>query len=45
MALPSRARSTRLLVIALISVSLITITLDYRQGDEGPLSFRLEALH
>lgn len=38
MALPSRARSTRLLVIALISVSLVTITLDYRQGDEGPLS-------
>ncbi len=38
MALPSRARRTRLLVIGLISVSLITITLDYRQGDEGPLS-------
>jgi len=38
MALPSRARSTRLLVIGLVSVSLVTITLDYRQGDEGPLS-------
>jgi rod shape-determining protein MreC len=38
MALPSRARRTRLLVIGLVSVSLVTITLDYRQGDQGPLS-------
>jgi rod shape-determining protein MreC len=37
-ALPSRARSTRLLVISLVAISLITITLDYRQGEEGPLS-------
>lgn len=37
MALPSRARSTRLLVVTLVSISLVTITLDYRQGDEGPL--------
>jgi rod shape-determining protein MreC len=37
-ALPTRARGTRLLVITLVSVSLITITLDYRQGDEGPLA-------
>lgn len=38
MALPSRARSARLLVIALVSASLVTITLDYRQGEGGPLS-------
>lgn len=38
MALPSRARSTRLLVVTLVSISLITITLDYRQGDSGPLA-------
>jgi len=38
MALPSRARSTRLLVVTLVSISLVTITLDYRQGDSGPLA-------
>jgi rod shape-determining protein MreC len=38
MALPSRARSARLLVVALVSVSLVTITIDYREGDHGPLS-------
>lgn len=38
MALRSRARSTRLLVVTLVSASLITITLDYRQGDSGPLA-------
>lgn len=38
MALRSRARSTRLLVVTLVSASLITITVDYRQGDSGPLS-------
>jgi rod shape-determining protein MreC len=37
-ALRSRARSTRLLVVSLVSASLITITVDYRQGDGGPLS-------
>jgi rod shape-determining protein MreC len=37
-ALRNRARSTRLLVVALISASLITITVDYRQGDSGPLA-------
>jgi rod shape-determining protein MreC len=37
-ALRSRARSTRLLVVTLVSVSLITITVDYRQGDSGALS-------
>src|SRR5919109_152125 len=34
----TRARSTRLLVVALVSASLVTITIDYRQGDGGPLS-------
>ena len=38
MALRSRARSTRLLVVALVSISLVTITVDYRQGDDGALS-------
>ena len=38
MALRSRARSTRLLVVTLVSVSLVTITVDYREGDEGPLA-------
>ena len=37
-ALRTRARSTRLLVVALVSISLVTITLDYREGDEGPLA-------
>jgi rod shape-determining protein MreC len=37
-ALRSRARSTRLLVVTLVSISLVTITVDYRQGDEGPLA-------
>jgi rod shape-determining protein MreC len=37
-ALRSRARSTRLLVVALVSISLLTITVDYRQGDDGALS-------
>ena len=38
MALPSRARNTRLLVASLVALSLVTITLDYRQGDSGPLA-------
>jgi rod shape-determining protein MreC len=37
-ALRNRARSTRLLVVTLVSASLITITVDYRQGDAGPLA-------
>jgi rod shape-determining protein MreC len=37
-ALPSRARNTRLLVVTLVAVSLLTITLDYRQGDSGLLA-------
>src|SRR3989304_1474354 len=38
MALPSRARSARLLVVALASLSLVTITVDYREGEDGPLA-------
>ncbi|MGH2529564.1 MAG: rod shape-determining protein MreC [Actinomycetota bacterium] len=38
MALPSRARSARVLVVALVSLSLVTITLDYREGEDGPLA-------
>jgi rod shape-determining protein MreC len=33
-----RARSTRLLVIALVVASLMTITLDFRAGERGPLA-------
>jgi rod shape-determining protein MreC len=38
MALRSRPRSTRLLVVTLVCVSLLTITLDYKQGSAGPLA-------
>jgi len=37
-ALRSRARNTRVLVVALISISLVTITVDYREGTDGPLA-------
>jgi rod shape-determining protein MreC len=33
-----RPRSTRLLVVALVSISLAVITLDYRGGETGPLA-------
>ena len=36
MALYSRARNTRLLVISLVMASLLTITVDYRGGQTGP---------
>jgi rod shape-determining protein MreC len=42
-ALRQRARSTRLLVVSLVSISLVTITVDYRQGDDGPLAAGSEA--
>ena len=38
MALSGRARSTRGLVILLVTVSLVTITLDYKEGSGGPLA-------
>jgi rod shape-determining protein MreC len=38
MALRTRARSTRLLVVTLVAISLATITVDYRQGSRGPLA-------
>jgi len=37
MVVGSRARRTRLLVVALVALSLLTVTLDYRQGTTGPL--------
>lgn len=43
MAIRQRPRSTRLLVVALVSISLAVITLDYRQQDSGPLSVAGEA--
>ena len=36
MALYSRPRNTRLLVVSLVMASLIIITIDYRGGDSGP---------
>ncbi|MGZ4154321.1 MAG: rod shape-determining protein MreC [Actinomycetota bacterium] len=33
-----RPRSTRLLVVVLVSISLAVITLDYREGPNGPLA-------
>ena len=38
MATYRRTRSTRLLVIGLIVTSLVTITVDFRGGDRGPLA-------
>jgi hypothetical protein len=38
MATYGRARSTRLLLIALLLTSLVTITVDSRAGDRGPLA-------
>jgi rod shape-determining protein MreC len=38
MALRTRARSTRLLVVTLVAISLATITVDYREGNTGPLA-------
>ena len=38
MAIRTKTRSTRLLVIVLVSISLATITVDYRQGERGALS-------
>src|SRR6266508_611781 len=37
MALYSRPRTTRLLVVSLVMLSLLTITVDYRGGRAGPL--------
>jgi len=37
-AIRSRHRKTRLLVVVLVSLSLAMITLDYRQGQAGPLA-------
>jgi rod shape-determining protein MreC len=36
MALYGRARNTRLLVVSLVMLSLVTITVDYRGGQSGP---------
>ncbi len=38
MATRPNARSTRLLVVVFVSISLATITLDYKQGEHGPLA-------
>ena len=38
MAIRQRARSTRLLVVILVAISLAIITVDYRSGDAGPLA-------
>jgi rod shape-determining protein MreC len=38
MALQRRTRSTRMLVVTLVTASLVTITVDYKQGSSGPLA-------
>ena len=38
MALSGRTRSTRGLVILLVTASLVTNTVDYKEGKSGPLS-------
>jgi rod shape-determining protein MreC len=38
MALSGRTRSTRGLVILLVTLSLVTITIDYKEGSNGPLA-------
>src|SRR5438093_1472696 len=38
MALSGRTRSTRGLVIILVTVSLVIITVDYKEGSNGPLA-------
>ncbi len=38
MAVAGRPRSTRLLVVGLVSLSLLVITIDYKQGESGPLA-------
>ena len=38
MALQRRTRSTRLLMVTLVTASLVTITVDYKQGPSGPLA-------
>jgi rod shape-determining protein MreC len=40
-----RTRSTRGLVIMLVTVSLVVITIDYREGQNGPLSKLSDGLH
>jgi rod shape-determining protein MreC len=37
-ALSTRSRSPRLLVVTLVAISLVTITVDYREQDSGPLA-------
>jgi len=43
--LAARPRSDRLLVVILVSVCLATITVDYRQGNSGPLATAGSAAH
>jgi rod shape-determining protein MreC len=43
-AIGGRTRSTRGMVILLVVASLVTITIDYREGSSGPLSKASEAL-
>src|SRR6266516_811815 len=38
MALQRRTRSTRMVVITLVTASLVTVTVDYKQGSSGPLA-------
>ena len=44
MAGPARIRSTRLLVVTFVVLSLLVITVDYRSGEQGPLAAGSRAL-
>jgi rod shape-determining protein MreC len=44
-AIGGRTRSTRGLVILLVTASLVIITVDYREGSNGPLSRMSDGLH
>jgi len=44
-AIGGRTRSTRGLVILLVTASLVIITIDYRQGSSGPLAKMSDGIH
>jgi rod shape-determining protein MreC len=45
MALYGRARNTRVLVVSLVMISLLTITVDYRGGQRGPFEVAGRAVY
>src|SRR2546428_13655407 len=45
MALYGRVRNTRVLVVSLVMISLLTITVDYRGGQHGPFEVAGRAVY